>query len=208
MNPLWAPCGVTLTVAACAASRARSGRYPSPFTTPVFFSTGLIVPILPVSGTRFSVYEPARDLLVKLLGPATVALAEIIQGNLTLAAGFVVATGMIGTMASTWLMTRACIHHPLARGLALGTISHGQGTAQALSEGEQQGAVAGISMGVAAVVTSAALPSLLQLLQSGGTPARRVRSRAAGAGRAGAAAAVGTGASTATMQAPEGDDES
>jgi len=82
--------------------------------------------------------------------------------NLTLAAAFVIATGMIGTMLGPWLMDRAGIHHPLARGLALGTISHGQGTAQAVSEGEKQGAIAGIAMGVSAVLTSVALPSLLQ----------------------------------------------
>ncbi len=225
MNPLWTLYGVLLTVAAYALSRVLSRRYPSPFTTPVFFSTALIVLILVASGMQFSDYAPAKDLMVTLLGPATVALAVpiyksrhvlaanalpalagsvagvsstvlvalalglglllepvvllsmsvksvtapvalelagIINGNLTLAAAFVIATGMIGTMLGPWLMTRAGICHPLARGLALGTISHGQGTAQALAEGEQQGAIAGIAMGVAAVFTSVALPSLLQ----------------------------------------------
>jgi putative effector of murein hydrolase len=217
--------GVLLTVAAYALSRALAKRYPSPLTTPVFFSTALIVLILVTSGTPFSDYQAAKDIMVTLLGPATVALAvpiyksrlvlaanalpalagivagvsstllvalvlgaglmlepavllsmsvksvtapvalelaRIINGNLTLAATFVIATGMIGTMLGPWLMDRSGIRHPLARGLALGTISHGQGTAQALSEGELQGAIAGISMGVAAVLTSVALPPLLQ----------------------------------------------
>ena len=225
MNTLWALYGVLLTVAAYALSRALTVRYPSPFTTPVFFSTALIVLILVASGTPYSDYQQAKDIMVTLLGPATVALAvpifksrrvlaanalpalggivagasstvlvalslgmvltlqpvvlrsmtvksvtapialelaAIIHGNLTLAAAFVIATGMIGAMLGPWLMDRAGIHHPLARGLALGTISHGQGTAAAVSEGEKQGAIAGIAMGVSAVLTSVALPSLLR----------------------------------------------
>ena len=47
-----------------------------------------------------------------------------------------------------------------ARGLALGTISHGQGTAQAVVEGELQGAAAGIAMGCAAVFTSVVAPKM------------------------------------------------
>jgi len=97
-----------------------------------------------------------------ITAPVALELAAIVQGKLTLAAAFVIATGMIGTMMGLRLMDRAGIHHPLARGIALGTISHGQGTAQPLSEGEQQGAIAGIAMGVAAVVTSVALPVLLR----------------------------------------------
>ena len=94
--------------------------------------------------------------------PVAVELARILHGNATLAAAFVIATGMAGTMLGPWLMDRAGIRHPLARGLALGTISHGQGTAQALLEGEQQGAIAGIAMGAAAVLTSIVLPMLLR----------------------------------------------
>lgn len=59
---------------------------------------------------------------------------------------------------------RIGIVHPPARGLSLGTISHGQGTAQALSEGELQGAISGIAMGITAVLTSAALPFALHAL--------------------------------------------
>lgn len=36
------------------------------------------------------------------------------------------------------------VDHPVARGLALGTVSHAQGTATALLEGEEQGALAGV----------------------------------------------------------------
>ena len=67
--------GVLVTVGAYALSRALAKRYPSPFTTPVFFSTTLIVLVLLASGLDFEDYRPAKDALVVLLGPATVALA-------------------------------------------------------------------------------------------------------------------------------------
>lgn len=224
MNTLMTLGGLLITVAAYALSRRLHARIGSPFTTPVFFSTALIVLVLLASGMTFSAYTPSRDLMVALLGPATVALAVpiyksrrvlaahavpalagigagvastvlvalaggaalalspdvllsmsvksvtapvavelvgIVHGNVTLAAMFVIATGMVGAMLGPWLMDHTGIRQPLARGLALGTIAHGQGTAQALSEGEQQGAIAGIAMGVAAIVTSVALPSVL-----------------------------------------------
>lgn len=224
--------GVTLfcifiTVASYALARCFAKRYPSPFTTPVFFSTVLIIIVLLAWDTGYPQYVPAKEWMIVLLGPATVALAvpihrnrailaahvipamvgvvagaastiiaavllgrlfkfgdevllsltvksvtapiavelaTILHGDPALAAIFVIVTGMLGVMFGPWLMDRAGIRNPLARGLALGTISHGQGTAQAINEGELQGAIAGISMGLSAVLTSFLLPKFISLL--------------------------------------------
>ena len=78
MNTLTILGGVLMTVAAYVLSRALHTRFGSPFTTPVFFSTALIVLVLLVTDIPFSTYEPSRDLMVTLLGPATVALAVAI----------------------------------------------------------------------------------------------------------------------------------
>jgi len=56
------------------------------------------------------------------------------------------------------------VAHPVSRGLALGTISHGQGTAEAATESELTGAVAGVAMGLGAICTSLAAPYLVPLL--------------------------------------------
>ena len=97
--------------------------------------------------------------------PVAIALAPIINGSPTLTATFAVATGMIGAVLGPSLMTVINIHDPLARGLALGTISHGQGTAQAVLEGELQGATAGVAMGLAAAFVSAIAPVLIPFLK-------------------------------------------
>jgi putative effector of murein hydrolase len=96
--------------------------------------------------------------------PVAIELAPMVNGDSTLAAAFVIANGIIGAMLGPWLMDKAGIHAPLARGLALGTISHGQGTAQAVIEGEVQGAAAGIAMVLAAILVSFVAPILVPIL--------------------------------------------
>jgi putative effector of murein hydrolase len=111
------------------------------------------------------VFQEGRDLIIKsVTAPIAIELATIIDANPTLTTVFVIATGMIGAMFGPWLMNIAGISDPLARGLALGTTSHGQGTAQAVIEGELQGAAAGIAMGLAAVFTSCLAPVLVPFL--------------------------------------------
>lgn len=100
--------------------------------------------------------------------PIAVELAPLIGGDPALTVALVVATGILGAMLGPWVLDRAGVHNPMARGLALGTVATGIGTAQAALEGEVQGAVAGVAMGAAAVAVSmlapVLVPRLLQLL--------------------------------------------
>jgi len=96
--------------------------------------------------------------------PIAVEIASVIHGDPALTAIFVVVTGMIGAAFGPWLMDYLHITHPLSRGLALGTISHGQGTAQAATESEFTGAVAGVAMGLGAICTSLAAPYLVPFI--------------------------------------------
>ena len=76
-----------------------------------------------------------------------VQMSELIQADPALIAGLVIATGMFGAMMGPWILSAGRVTDPLARGLAMGTIAHGQGAAQVAMEGELQGAAAGVSMG-------------------------------------------------------------
>lgn len=110
-----------------------------------------------------------RSIGVKsVTAPIAVELAPLIGGDPALTVVLVVATGILGAMLGPWLLDRAGVRDPVARGLAFGTVAIGIGTAQAAMEGEIQGAVAGVAMGVAAVamamVAPALIPRLLQLL--------------------------------------------
>lgn len=96
--------------------------------------------------------------------PFAVEIARICGGIPALTAAFVVATGTLGSLIGGWLLTLARIQNPMARGLALGTVSHGQGTATALMEGEQQGAMAGLAMILAGIFTAGFAPLVAWLL--------------------------------------------
>jgi predicted murein hydrolase (TIGR00659 family) len=218
---------IALTAGAYALSLVARKEHSSPLTTPVLFSTVIVIAVLLVVGASYDDYEPAKDVITALLGPATVALAlplyenrhvfmrhllpaacgllagslgtmvtagllaqvlalspeiasslsiksatvpvavgiaKTIEADLTLTALFVVITGMLGAAFGPWLLDRARVDHAVARGLALGTISHGQGTAQAATEGEFTGAIAGVAMGLGAICTALAAPHLVPLL--------------------------------------------
>jgi predicted murein hydrolase (TIGR00659 family) len=110
-----------------------------------------------------------RDVVMSILPkgvtiPFAVEIARIYGGIPALTAAFVVATGTLGSLLGGWLLTLARISNPVARGLALGTVSHGQGTATALMEGELQGAMAGLAMILAGIFTAGVAPLAVWLL--------------------------------------------
>ncbi len=105
-------------------------------------------------------------LLVKsVTAPIAVELAATIGADPALAAGFVIATGMIGAMFGPVLLDAFRVKDPIARAISMGTVSHGQGAARMVEEGQVQGAVAGVAMGVAAVLSAALVPALGALLR-------------------------------------------
>jgi predicted murein hydrolase (TIGR00659 family) len=109
-----------------------------------------------------------RDIIVSIIPksstiPFAVEVAQLAGGNPALAVAFVVATGTFGSVVGLSLLTWFKIHDPVARGLAMGTVSHGQGTAMALLEGEQAGSMAGVAMALAGVFTAVLAPILITI---------------------------------------------
>jgi putative effector of murein hydrolase len=105
-------------------------------------------------------------LLKSITTPVAVEVGKIIHLNPTLIAFYVTVTGMTGAVFGGWWMKWARITDPLARGLSFGTISHGIGTSEAVKEGELQGAVSAVSMGVAAVLTACLIPVIISFINS------------------------------------------
>jgi len=106
------------------------------------------------------------DQVVRSLAPKSVTtpiamgIAERIGGLPSLTAVLVVLTGVVGAVIGGWVLDRAGVRDPAARGLALGVASHGIGTVRAMQEGETQGAFAGLAIGLTGLVTAIALPLL------------------------------------------------
>lgn len=96
--------------------------------------------------------------------PVAVEIARIVGGDQALTAAFVIATGVLGSMLGPWFLSRIRVDDPVARGLAVGTVAHGQGTAMMLQEGETQGALSGVAMVLAAIFVSAIAPLVIPWL--------------------------------------------
>ena len=209
------------TVLAYALVRGLYLRYKHPLINIVAGSAAIIIAVLLLCDIPYSTYEPARQAMTLLIGPATVALAlplyryrhlllrnalpilasvctgafaamlsagalarwgglpedvvisimpkgvsipfavevaSMYGGIPSLTAAFVVATGTLGSLLGLWGLNVIRIKAPFARGLTMGTISHAQGTAVALQEGEDQGAMGGLAMILAGILTAALAP--------------------------------------------------
>ena len=96
--------------------------------------------------------------------PVAMAITEQLRGIASLAAVMAVATGMLGAMIAIPLLRRCRIGSPAAIGLALGTISHGIGTARALQEDDETGAFAALAMALAAPIATVMVPTLVTVI--------------------------------------------
>ena len=88
--------------------------------------------------------------------PIAMDVAAAIGGDPNLTAVFTGVSGLIGSLAGPPLLRRLRIDADLPTGVALGTASHGIGTARALRQGEACGAAAAVAMTVAGVLTAVA----------------------------------------------------
>ncbi len=106
----------------------------------------------------------ADGVMIASLVPksATAAIAmgisEKIGGIPALTAVFAIVTGVIGAMFGPPLLKILGINQPEAEGIALGTASHGIGTARAMQDNEIAGAFSGIAMGLNGVATAILVP--------------------------------------------------
>jgi putative effector of murein hydrolase len=103
---------ILLTISVYKLTRWFGLRYSTPLTSPVFFSTLLIVIILVISHISYQEYTPAKEIMTYLLGPATVALAVPIYKNRNLIAKYMIAAsiglliGTITTIASAIIIAK------------------------------------------------------------------------------------------------------
>lgn len=91
-------------------------------------------------------------------------IAEGIGGVPAIAACLTIVTGIIGAVLGPYVLTLAGIRSPRARGVALGTASHGIATARAFNESELAGCYASLAMGLNAVLTAVLVPLILKMM--------------------------------------------
>lgn len=96
--------------------------------------------------------------------PIAMGVAQQIGGNPSLAAVFVLLTGMIGIVLSAPVMRLLAVTDWRAHGLAAGTAAHGLATARVLLLNETAGAFGGLAIGLNGIVTAVIVPPLAALL--------------------------------------------
>ena len=96
--------------------------------------------------------------------PVAMGISEQLGGLPSLTAAMVIVTGIIGATLGPLVLNVLGIKDWAARGLAMGTSSHGIGTARALQVNEVAGAFSGLAMGLNALATALLLPLLFSLL--------------------------------------------
>jgi putative effector of murein hydrolase len=100
-------------------------------------------------------------ILVKsITTPLAMDAAVAIGGIPSLAAIFVIITGIVGAICGPALFRLMGVHNQAAQGTALGAVSHAIGTARAISISEQCTAFATLALCVNGIVTSLILPIL------------------------------------------------
>lgn len=95
--------------------------------------------------------------------PVAMGISEQLGGLPSLTAVMVILTGIIGAMLGPPLLNLLRVRSWAARGLAIGTASHGIGTARALQVNEVAGAFSGLAMGLNALATALLLPLIWRL---------------------------------------------
>ena len=92
--------------------------------------------------------------------PIALELSKSLGGEASLTVAFVLLSGIMGAVWGLPFLRRLGITDPVASGLAIGTVSHGIGTARAQQESDLMAAAAALAMALNGMLTAFYLPYL------------------------------------------------
>lgn len=125
---------------------------------------GALTSIISAAGTAWLLggsTEVVLSLVPKsVTTPIAIGISEKIGGIVPLTAALVVLTGCLGAICGPEFCRLIGIRKPTALGLAIGTASHGIGTARVLEEDRLAGAVSGLAIGLNGIATAILVPML------------------------------------------------
>ena len=93
-----------------------------------------------------------------------VPLAEEYGGYGTVTVLCIILTGVLGAVIAPYIKKVFKVEDKVAMGLAIGTSAHAVGTSKAIEMGEIEGAMSGLSIGVAGVITAIIMPIFIKLI--------------------------------------------
>ena len=85
--------------------------------------------------------------------PIAMSVSQQLGGIVPVTVAAVVVTGIVGAVFAPTFIRLFRVKDPVAAGLAIGVSSHALGTTKALEIGEVEGAMSGIAIGIAGLIT-------------------------------------------------------
>ena len=95
--------------------------------------------------------------------PIAIEITKIVGGIPEITAGMVIMVGVMGNVLGVQFLTGMGIQSEAAIGTALGTVSHGIGTARAFEYGKSAGVYSGLAMCFNGIITAFLTPYLLEV---------------------------------------------
>ena len=109
--------------------------------------------------------EQYATLLPKSVTTAiSMDVAAELGGIAALTGAIVILTGIVGNLLAETVCKAFHITDPIAKGVGIGTSAHAVGTSKALQMGEVEGAMSGLSIAVAGVLTAVLCPMFVSLI--------------------------------------------
>ena len=109
--------------------------------------------------------EQYATLLPKSVTTAiSMDVAAELGGIAALTGAIVIVTGIVGALLAETVCKMFHITDPIAKGVGIGTSAHAVGTSKALQMGEVEGAMSGLSIAVAGVLTAVLCPVFVNLI--------------------------------------------
>ena len=95
--------------------------------------------------------------------PIGIELSSQIGGIPQITIAAIIISGLTGVIAGPIIFKVFRINDKVARGIAYGTTSHALGTTKAIEEGEVEGSMSGLSIGIAGLLTAIIVPVMIKL---------------------------------------------
>lgn len=95
--------------------------------------------------------------------PIGIEISKQIGGLPAITVAAIVVTGIIGAVLGPFICRSLRIKDSVAVGIAIGTASHALGTTRAIELGETEGAMSGLAIGIAGIITVFLAPMMIYL---------------------------------------------
>ncbi|MEG1978982.1 MAG: LrgB family protein, partial [Cetobacterium sp.] len=104
-----------------------------------------------------------KDVLISILPKSIttaigIEITKALNADTALTIVAIVSTGIVGAAIGPTICRWTKINNSIAKGVAIGTASHAVGTSKAIEIGEVEGAMSGLAIGIAGIITVFLIP--------------------------------------------------